>query len=170
MVSLMVAEIKEGIRGLQGVHSDGNYSKQIGSGPPGTQGGISMGGSSTSPHLVHTPPKQVKIKPHTLSPPLAEALPPDHQHSVYQNKCQNIKTRLKINFLCAAEFEMDSYITISSCFRYVAEGFAKPISDNPGSCFAACRSLKTVNYFCLACFRPLILKRFSLPLQVRICN
>ncbi len=27
MVSLMVAEIKEGIRGLQGVHSDGNYSK-----------------------------------------------------------------------------------------------------------------------------------------------
>lgn len=27
MVCLMVAEIKEGIRGLQGVHSDGNYSK-----------------------------------------------------------------------------------------------------------------------------------------------
>jgi len=27
MVSLMVAEIKEGIRRLQGVHSDGNYSK-----------------------------------------------------------------------------------------------------------------------------------------------
>lgn len=27
MVSLMVAEIKEGIRGLQGVRSDGNYSK-----------------------------------------------------------------------------------------------------------------------------------------------
>ncbi|XP_077435325.1 uncharacterized protein LOC144060061 [Vanacampus margaritifer] len=27
MVSLMVAEIKEGIRRLQGVHSDGNYGK-----------------------------------------------------------------------------------------------------------------------------------------------
>lgn len=27
MVCLMVAEIKEGIRRLQGVHSDGNYSK-----------------------------------------------------------------------------------------------------------------------------------------------
>lgn len=57
MVSLMVAEIKEGIRALQGVHSDGNYSKQIGSGPPDTQGGSSVGESSTSPHLVHAPPQ-----------------------------------------------------------------------------------------------------------------
>lgn len=35
----------------------------------------------------------------------------------------------------AVGFEMDFRITIFSWFGCVAEGFAKPISDIPGSCF-----------------------------------
>lgn len=72
------------------------------------------------------------------------------------------------NFTCSAEFEMDSLppvLPFFSVFGCAADGFAKkqfPTSLGVVllSYSAARRSLKAVNYFCLACFRPLILKRF----------
>lgn len=76
--------------------------------------------------------------------------------------------------MCAVEFEMDFYITIflssDLCVKDLQNQFQTSLRAVLVSYSAACRSLKTVNYFCLARFRTLILKRFSLPLQVRICS
>lgn len=76
--------------------------------------------------------------------------------------------------MCTVEFEMDFCITIflglDMWLKDLQNQFQTSLGAVLVSYSAACRSLKAVNYFCLACFRPLILKRFSLPLQVRICS
>lgn len=85
--------------------------------------------SGSAPPYPH-PPGRVKTTPHTPTPrppPLsAEAHLADHRRSP-PDKC--------VNFTRAAEFEMDLCITILLGFGYAAEGFEKPISDIPGSCF-----------------------------------
>lgn len=76
--------------------------------------------------------------------------------------------------MCTVEFEMDFYITIflglDMWLKDLQNQFQTSLGAVLVSYSAACRSLKTVNYFCLACFRSLILKRFSVPLQVKICS
>lgn len=59
-------------------------------------------------------------------------------------------------------FEMDLCITIflglDMWLKDLQNQFQTSLGAVLVSYSAACRSLKTVNYFCLACFRPLILK------------
>lgn len=69
--------------------------------------------------------------------------------------------------MCAVEFEMDFYITIflglDTWLKDLQNQFQTSLGAVLVSYSAACRSLKTVNYFCRARFRPLILKRFHCP-------
>jgi len=76
--------------------------------------------------------------------------------------------------MCTVEFEMDFHITIFLGLDMRLKDLQNQFQTSLGAVLvsysAACRSLKTVNYFCLACFRTLTLKRFSLHRQVWICS
>lgn len=162
MVSLMVAEIKEGIRGLQGVRSDGNYSNRLEVDLQTRRRGSPSG--RAAPHTHRSPQPQPRhctnTPTSTSTTTLSRATPHWPRRSPAECVC--------VNFMCSAEFEMDSLppvLPFFSVFGCAADGFAKKqFQTSLGvvllSYSAARRSLKAVNYFCLACFRPLILKRF----------
>lgn len=117
------------------------------------------------PHTHRSPPQpQPRHRTHTTPTPTTTTLSRATPHWPWRSAAECVFA----NFMCSAEFEMDSsppVLPFFSVFGYAADGFAKKqFQTSLGvvllSYSAACRSLKAVNYFCLACFRPLILKRF----------